>query len=346
MLHDMRHTIYLCLLALTVLLCPACTDTLPAPVGPNDGQTATVCLHIPQLEAATRVVGTDWENAIYTLRVVILSTGAQSINRCFTSDKLKNTSTLSIDNVPVGLVQIYVIANEKSIGRDYTDLSALQADVEQTTEKLLITDPDRTCFPKRGSVFEKESQGNSPLGLPMGWMDKSLVINEGSNTIQVKLERQVAKLNIKMTNALSVPITVTSISFGAFHSDRFYFFRETDLDVPQDAVYAERVFHEVGSDDTGITIAGERTETMVCYVYPSFAWKSATEVSPYTIGFTTEKAAYTPQNFMGVDYEALNSITRNTQVNIAATLSHAPNLILNFSVEPWTEYESDVPSFD
>lgn len=341
MLHDMRHTIYLCLLALTVLLCPACTDTLPAPVGPNDGQTATVCLHIPQLEPATRVVGTDLENAIYTLRVVILSTGAQSINRCFTSDELKNTSTLSIDNVPVGLVQIYVIANEKSIGRDYTDLSALQTDVEQATKKLLITDPDRTYFPKRGSVFEKET-----LGLPMGWMNKSLVINEGSNTIQVKLERQVAKLNIEMTNALSVPITVTSISFGAFHSDRFYFFRETDLDVPQDAVYAERVFHEVGSDDTGITIAGGGKETMVCYVYPSFAWKSATEVSPYTIGFTTEKAAYTPQNFMDVGYEALNSITRNTQVNIAATLSHAPNLILNFSVEPWTEYESDVPSFD
>ena len=341
MLHDMRHTIYLCLLALTVLLCPACTDTLPAPVGPNDGQTATVCLHIPQLEPATRVVGTDLENAIYTLRVVILSTGAQSINRCFTSDELKNTSTLSIDNVPVGLVQIYVIANEKSIGRGYTDLSALQTDVEQATKKLLITDPDRTYFPKRGSVFEKET-----LGLPMGWMNKSLVINEGSNTIQVKLERQVAKLNIEMTNALSVPITVTSISFGAFHSDRFYFFRETDLDVPQDAVYAERVFHEVGSDDTGITIAGGGKETMVCYVYPSFAWKSATEVSPYTIGFTTEKAAYTPQNFMDVGYEALNSITRNTQVNIAATLSHAPNLILNFSVEPWTEYESDVPSFD
>lgn len=341
MLHDMRHTIYLCLLALTVLLCLACTDTLPAPVGPNDGQTATVCLHIPQLEAATRVEGTDLENAIYTLRVVILSTGAQSINRCFTSDELKNTSTLSIDNVPVGLVQIYVIANEKSIGRKYSDLSALQKDVEQATKKLLITDPDRTYFPKRGSVFEKET-----LGLPMGWMNKSQVINEGANTIQVNLERQVAKLNIKMTNALSVPITVTSISFGAFHSDRFYFFRETDLDVPQDAVYAERVFHEVGSDDTGITIAGGRTETMVCYVYPSFAWKSATEVSPYTIGFTTEKAAYTPQNFMGVDYEALNSITRNTQVNIAATLSHAPNLILNFSVEPWTEYESDVPSFD
>lgn len=341
MLHDMRYTIYLCLMALTVLLCPACTGTLPVFTVPNDGQTATVCLHIPQLEPATRVEGTDLENAIYTLRVVILSTGAQSINRCFTSDELKNTSTLSIDNVPVGLVQIYVIANEKSIGRDYAYLSALQADVEQATKKLLITDPDRTCFPKRGSVFEKET-----LGLPMGWMNKSLVINEGSNTIQVKLERQVAKLNIEMTNELSVPITVTSISFGAFHSDRFYFFRETDLDVPQDAVYAERVFHEVGSDDTGITIAGGGTETMVCYVYPSFAWKSATEVSPYTIGFTTEKAAYTPQNFMDVGYEALNSITRNTQVNIAATLSHAPNLILNFSVEPWTEYESDVPSFD
>lgn len=344
MLHDMRHTIYLCLLALTVLLCPACTGTLPAPTAPNDGQTATVCLHIPQLEAATRAAGTNLENAIYTLRVVILSTGAQSINRCFTSDELK--STLSIDSVPVGYVQIYVIANEKSIGKDYTDLSALQADVEQTTEKLLITDPDRTCFPKRGSVFEKESQGNSPLGLPMGWMNKSLVINEGSDTIQVNLERQVAKLNIEMTNALSVPITVTSISFGAFHSDRFYFFRETNLDVPGNAVYADRVFHEVGSDGTGITIAGGSKANMVCYVYPSFAWKNAADASPYTIGFTTTNAAYALQNFMGNNFNSLNSIARNTQVNIAATLSNEPNLTLEFSVKPWTDYEADVPSFD
>lgn len=344
MLHDMRHTIYLCLLALTVLLCPACTDTLPAPVGPNDGQTATVCLHIPQLEAATRVAGTNLENAIYTLRVVILSTGAQSINRCFTSDELK--STLSIDNVPVGLVQIYVIANEKSIGRDYTNLSALQTDVEQTTKKLLITDPDRTYFPKRGSVFESESKGASPLGLPMGWMNKSLVINEGMNSISVNLERQVAKLNIAMNNSLSTPITITSVSFGTFHSDRFYFFRETDLDVPQDAVYAERVFHEVGSDDTGITIAGGRTETMVCYVYPSFAWKNAADASPYTIGFTTTNAAYALQNFMGDNFNSLNSIARNTQVNIAATLSNEPNLTLKFSVKPWTDYKADVPSFD
>lgn len=344
MLHYLLHSARICLLLWLAWAVASCTDTADLPA---EGRTATLELRIPQLEAsATRatIAGSELENAIYTLRVIILSqsAGVESINKLFTDEDLKDgKAVITIDQVPVGLVQLYVIANEASIGKDYNELSALQKDVEQATKKLLITDPDRTYFPKRGSVFEKET-----LGLPMGWMNKSQVINEGTNTVQVDLERQVAKLNIKMTNALSVPITVTSISFGAFHSDRFYFFRETDLDVPQDAIYAERVFREVGSDDTGITIAGGSTETMVCYVYPSFAWKNATEVSPYTIGFTTEKAAYTSQNFMGAAYEALNSITRNTQVNIAATLSHAPNLILNFSVEPWTEYESDVPSFD
>lgn len=336
MLHDMRHTIYLCLLALTVLLCLACTDTLPAPVGPNDGQTATVCLHIPQLEAATRVEGTDLENAIYTLRVVILSTGAQSINRCFTSDELKNTSTLSIDNVPVGLVQIYVIANEKSIGRDYTDLSALQTDVEQATKKLLITDPDRTYFPKRGSVFEKET-----LGLPMGWMNKSQVINEGANTIQVNLERQVAKLNIEMNNTLTSEIVISKISFGAFFSDAFYFFREETLDVPSTASYEETIY-----DELEISIPGSSSDILVCYIYPSFAWKIETTPTPYTISFETKAGgSYGSRPFIN-QFGVLNSITRNTQVNIHATLSRTANVDINFEVVPWNAEDVNVPSFN
>lgn len=339
MLHDMRHTIYLCLMALTVLLCPACTGTLPVSTVPNDGQTATVCLHIPQLEAATRAAGTDLENAIYTLRVVILSTGAQSINRCFTSDELK--PTLSIDNVPVGLVQIYVIANENSIGRDYKNLADLQADVEQTTKKLLITDPDRTCFPKRGSVFEEESRGDSPLGLPMGWMKKSQVINEGTNIIQVNLERQVAKLNIEMNNTLTSEIVISKISFGPFFSNAFYFFREETLDVPGTASYEETIY-----DGLEIPISGSSSDILVCYIYPSFAWKNETTPTPYTISFETKAGGkYDSRPFIN-QFGVLNSITRNTQVNIHATLSRTANVDINFEVVPWNAEDVNVPSFN
>lgn len=337
-----HHTIIGLLLTVTLLASSCNREALPDTA--TEVRTATVCLHIPQLAASvTRAVtDTEKERAIYTLRVIILSTGAQSINRLFTADDLKNGSDqLTIDNVPVGLIQMYVIANEASIGKDYTSLSALQADVDQDHNKLLITDMSRQYFPKRGTIFEKET-----AGLPMGWMNKALTVSEGTQTIDVQLERQVAKLNIEMENRLKDPITVTSISFGAFHSDRFYFFREQDLDVPNDADYASVTFNQVGNDNNGITIPGGETRTMVCYVYPSFAWKAADEASPYTIGFTTTNVTYAQQNFMGTDFAALNSIIRNTQVNIKATLNSAPNLILKFEVKPWDEYTADVPSFD
>lgn len=333
-----KQYIWLCLTLL--LLGTACStndDSWPS----DNGRTATVRLHIPQLETAARTVtGTALENAIYTLRVIILSEEAVSINREFTSDELQGGS-ITLTGVPIGPAQMYVIANEQSIGKDYTELSTLQSDVDQSNKKLVIKDLNRKHFPKRGSVFEKEQ-----TGLPMGWMNKTdLFFHEGEQTIDVNLERQVAKLNIIMYNTLTTPITVKSISFGQFFSDRFYFFREANLDIPDDTKYAEKTFYQVGSDNNGIEIAAGKTETMVCYIYPSFAWKSPTVASPYTIGFTTSVTSYDKQAFVN-KYGSLNSITRNTQLNIYATLSRSSAVGLKFSVEPWTDVTITVPPFD
>lgn len=348
MSHYLLHTARICLLLWLAWTVASCTDTADLPA---EGRTATLELRIPQLEAsATRatIADSDLENAIYTLRVIILSqsAGVKSINKLFTDEDLKDgNAVITIDQVPVGLVQLYVIANEASIGKNYTELSALQKDVEQDTKKLLIMDSGRTYFPKRGSVFEKESQGDNPLGLPMGWMNKSLVINEGTNTVQVDLERQVAKLNIEMFNTLDEPITVQTITFGEFFSDRFYFFREQNLDVPEDADYAGKQFDTIGPTDNGIEIKADATETMVCYIYPSFAWKSIQDTSPYTIGFTTSNNTYNPMKFVN-DYGALNSIARNTQLNIHATLSKNAKISISFEVVDWVGETVDVPTFN
>lgn len=353
MLHNLLHTARICLLLWLAWAAVSCTDTADLPA---EGRTATLELRIPQLEAsATRatIAGSELENAIYTLRVIILSqsAGVKSINKLFTDEDLKDdNAVITIDQVPVGLVQLYVIANEASIGKNYTELSALQSDVRpisegSTTRKVVIEDFSRTYFPKRGSVFEKESQGENPLGLPMGWMNKSQVINEGTNTVQVDLERQVAKLNIEMFNTLDEPITVQTITFGEFFSDRFYFFREQNLDVPEDADYAGKQFDTIGPTDNGIEIKADATETMVCYIYPSFAWKSIQDTSPYTIGFTTSNNTYNPMEFVN-DYGALNSIARNTQLNIHATLSKNANISISFEVVDWVEETVDVPTFN
>ena len=317
----------------------SCTNETDEPTA--DGRTATIQLNIPMLELDTRVNVAGDENAIYQLRVIILSQGAESINQTFTADKLTNGS-ITIDNVPVGKVQMYVIANEASLGKDYSNLATLQKDVIDVvgeTRKVLIKDESRTHFPKRGSEFPS-------TGLPMEWMNKDQTIEPPTGTpqtIEVNLVRAVAKLNIMMNNALSEPITITGMSFGKFFGNSLYLFHEYKLDVPEDndgTMYNSKAY-----SDLDITIQGNQSEQLVLYIYPSFAWKSGT-LSPYTIGFTTAAGRTYPEQTFVNDYGALNSIARNTQVNISATLRTDAHIQIKYEVVSWENNTVDVPSFN
>ena len=341
--NDMKHLSYhyivallaACLLSATFA---GCTREADEPVA--DGRTATIRLDIPMLEADTRVDVKGDENAINQLRVIILSQGAESINKIFTATDLADGS-ITIDNVPVGSVQMYVIANEASLDKDYNNLLDLKNDVVDvdSKRKVLIKDESRTHFPKRGSEFPEN-------GLPMEWMDKSLTIEPPTDTpqtIEVQLVRAVAKLNIMMNNALSEPITITGMSFGKFFGNSLYLFHESNLDVPEDndgTIYDSKAY-----SDLDITIQGNQSERLVLYIYPSFAWKSGT-LSPYTIGFSTATGKTYPEQTFVNDYGALNSIARNTQVNISATLRTDAHIQINYEVVPWENNTVDVPSFN
>lgn len=341
--NDMKHLSYhyivallaACLLSATFA---GCTREADEPVA--DGCTATIRLDIPMLEAETRVDVKGDENAINQLRVIILSQGAESINKIFTATDLADGS-ITIDNVPVGPVQMYVIANEASLDKDYNNLLDLKNDVVDVDgkRKVLIKDESRTHFPKRGSEFPE-------TGLPMEWMNKSLTIEPPTDTpqtIEVQLVRAVAKLNIMMNNALSEPITITGMSFGKFFGNSLYLFHESNLDVPEDndgTIYDSKAY-----SDLDITIQGNQSEQLVLYIYPSFAWKSGT-LSPYTIGFSTEAGKTYPEQTFVNDYGALNSIARNTQVNISATLRTDAHIQINYEVVPWENNTVDVPSFN
>lgn len=341
----MRHLSYqyimallaACLLSATFI---GCTNEANEPIA--DGRTATIRLNIPMLEAGTRTTPPtkDQESKINHLRVIILSQGATSINQIFTADDLTGGS-ITIDNVPVGSVQMYVIANEASLGKDYSDLAKLQKDVitVNETRKVLIKDESRFWFPKRGSEIDFTA-----TGLPMSWMDKSLTIEPPTGepqTIPVNLVRTVAKLNILMSNALTDPITIDQMSFGPFFGDCLYLFAEQNLDVPDDTDYASK-----GYTGLSIEIAGGETAQLVLYIYPSFAWTNPLEASPYTIGFHTQAGIeYQPQSFVN-SYGALNSIARNTQVNIHATLSAPANVQISFEIVPWAEKSVEVPPFN
>lgn len=330
-----KYTVYLLgLFGILVASCSKGNETIPV-----DGGTAIIRLNIPAIEASSRIntPTEEQEKAINNLRVIILSQGAESINKSFGKDEL-GTGGITIDSVPVGPVQMYVIANEKSLGKEYDSLAKLQADLVtvEGKRKVLVWDTDRNFFPKRGSEFPVE-------GLPMEWMNTSLTINPPSGTpqvIDVNLVRAVAKLNIKMNNALSTPITIQEMYFGNFFGNSLYLFHESGLDVPDGTNYDGKTY-----EDLNIVINGNESENLSLYIYPSFAWKKDTDTSPYTIGFKTATTRYNPLAFVD-NYGALNSIARNTQVNISATLRTNAIINIEFEVVSWEDNTVDVPTFE
>lgn len=344
-MYDMKHVLRYSLLVMAVLLCQACTGTDPQDI--TEERTTTIYLQLPQPDAGTRMspsYETDLgklEKKIYTLRVILLSQAgtnkSTTINRLFTN--VKSGESLAIENVPVGVAQLYVIANEASIGQDYSNIANLQKQVVAVngSRKVLITDTDNRYFPIRGSELRAAKEKK---GLPMSWMNKNLTVIENM-TIDVALERCVSKVRMQIQNDFSESIKVTEVSFGAFFGNSFYLFREENLDVP-DQTYKEQVYDK----SVDYPIAPNESEVLICYFYPSFAWTSGTVASPYTIGFKTENGEYPKMVFLDSKGDEYNSIPRNKQININVTLSGATHVNIDFEVVEWTERTITVPDFE
>lgn len=341
-MYDMKHVLRYSLLVMVVLLCQACTDTDPQDI--TEERTTTIYLQLPQPDAGTRMSPSyetdlgELEKKIYTLRVILLSQAgtnkSTTINRLFTN--VNSGGSLAIENVPVGVAQLYVIANEASIGQDYSNIANLQKQVVDVnnSRKVLITDTDNQYFPIRGSELLAKK------GLPMSWMNKNLTVSE-KMTIDVALERCVSKVRMQIQNDFSESIQIKEVSFGAFFGNSFYLFREGALDVP-DQTYKGQVYDK--SED--YLIAPNESEVLICYFYPSFAWPSGTEAFPYTIGFITEHGEYPNMAFLNSDGKPYNSIPRNKQININVTLSGATHVNIDFEVVEWTNEEITVPDFE
>lgn len=344
-MYDMKHVLRYSLLVMVVLLCQACTGTDPQDI--TEERTTTIYLQLPQPDAGTRMSPSyetdlgELEKKIYTLRVILLSQAgtnkSTTINRLFTN--VKSGESLAIKNVPVGVAQLYVIANEASIGQNYSDIANLQKQVEDVnnSRKVLIRDTYNQYFPIRGSeLLDAEEK----KGLPMSWMNKNLTVSENM-IIDVALERCVSKVCMQIQNDFSESIQIKEVSFGAFFGNSFYLFREGALDVP-DQTYKGQVYDK----SVDYPIAPNESEVLICYFYPSFAWTSGTEASPYTIGFETQNGFYPEMAFLDSDGKPYNSIPRNKQININVTLSGATHVNIDFEVVEWTNEEITVPEFE
>lgn len=311
----------------------------------NDGgYTASVTLLVPVSETlSTRTTDEEYkaaENKINTLRILVFFQDKPVVNQLFDSEQLSGGS-VTVEGVPVGTVKFYAVANERALGKDYSNMSDFEDNLVDVNgvKKALVLDIYRKHFPKRFTEQEIEL-----YGLPMSWHSDVQVDFPGDTPqeIEVELERSVAKLNVIMNNSLSSPITITSMNFGKFFGDQLYLFRDTSLDIPDDTDYAEQEYSGVN-----IEIEGYGSKTLACYIYPSYAWTSAYEPSPYTIGFATTSARYDARPFIDEYGGSLNSIARNTQINIYATLSSESSLTVSFEVQGWSGPNTiDVPSFN
>lgn len=341
-MYDIKHVLRYSLLVMAVLLCQACTGTDPQDI--TEERTTTIYLQLPQPDAGTRMSPSyetdlgELEKKIYTLRVILLSqagTKSTTINRLFTN--VKSGESLAIENVPKGDAQLYVIANEASIGQDYSNIANLQKQVVDvnSSRKVLITDTDNQYFPIRGSELLAAEKG-----LPMSWMNKNLTVSKDM-TIEVALERCVSKVCMQIQNDFSKSIQIKEVSFGKFFGNSFYLFREGALDVP-DQTYKEQVYDK----SVDYPIAPNESEVLICYFYPSFAWTSGTVASPYTIGFKTQYGNYPKMAFLDSEGDEYNSIPRNKQININVTLSGATHVNIDFEVVEWTERTITVPDFE
>lgn len=307
----------------------------------GEGDYTSIRISTPMLDGYTKALNADdYETIINTLRVIVApqdfaTSGEVYANVLFKDNSLDN---MVIENIPVGTVQIYVFANESSVGKNYGNIADFLRDVDAENGKLLIIDQTRSHFPKRGSEADKA------LGLPMSWSDQNVTINEPDDSgtpqeIKVELRRCVAKLRILMNNTLSEDITVTEMKFGKFFGDRFYLFWTRNLDVPSSISYEEK-----GYSGLNIPVAAGGSAELLLYLYPSHA-RRGTEVSPYTIGFTTSKEEYDMQHFLEGNNQ-LSWISRNTQVNIIATLGANANITIKYYVAEWGKKEVTVPPFN
>ena len=341
--------LYLAAVCLPFLLAGCASDS--AAPWPVDGETTSVTLRMSVAGAVgTRTDGTEdeyatLENRINTLRVLVVTDGNKiAVNHKLTPEELA-AQTVTIENVPVGKVTFCVLANEAALGKDYDTEEFELVDVpDRTSKKALLEDPDRTYFPKWFSEV------NIDKGLPMSWIVRDYEVKSGSPTgtpgepLEAQLVRCVAKLNISMNNDLDSEINIKAVNFGTFFGDRLYLFGEQSLDVPGSTAYEAKSYpYETEADYIKIPAYGEKM--LVCYIYPSYAWLPEMTDSPYTIGFATlAKETYPQKAFIAEG--ALNSIARNTQVNIRATLSVDARLILKYEVVDWGKKEITVPPFN
>lgn len=343
MKYKLRHKILIA--AVLVLTAVSCEK--------NVGGTGSVTLNIgvggtglsvetgPWSKADGYVDATKYEG-LYTVRVIVTS-GQRGSRIIHYNDKHSLTSNqgtateydCTIDGLPIGTaLTFYVIANEESLGADY---SAIE-DNFLVNHKILYVEEQEDInsrhFPKTGPELEKSGKG-----LPMSGRAETPVTLPDTDpvSVSVNLDRSVVKLSLKVYNETNEDITLSSVTFGDFFGDRFYMFRETNLDVPNDSKYLPKTYEAVNIQTipahNGTDSEFPSVGPLSLYLYPTDARANSPVNNPYTIALTTADRTYSALEFAPEE----KYFTRNNVIHINAYISTS-GVELKFQVSKWDEH--------
>lgn len=336
-------------LLLCIAVFVACQQEESLPGGNDKMVTLTLNIGTQTTGVSTRADDPNVRpyEGIRTLRALVISDAAAPEDRKIlynqkhvidgnTSPTFATLSTsLTLENIPVGKASIYLIANEESIGTEYTN-DKLTSQAYINDSKLLLLDEGWKHFPKT----YKEIAGH---GLPMSGKAEGIEITSDMQAISIKLERTVVKLHLTIENATSKELTLEWVKFGSFISDRVFLFRQSQLDIPESTIYTDLRYPKDEAETLDVALAASaETDWQPVYIYPNFAYKNPTGANPYTLSLATSNKVYSP-SLIGSD---INSMVRNTQFNILARITASATINILYSFVPWEENEVNVPSFN
>ena len=360
MKYKLRHIILIA--AVLVLTAVSCEK--------NVGGTGSVTLNIgvggtglsvetgPWSKADGYVDATKYEG-LYTVRVIVTSgqRGSRIIHyndmHSLTSDKGTATEYhCTIDGLPIGTaLTFYVIANEESLDADYSTIE----DNFLVNHKILYVEEQEDInsrhFPKTGPELEKSGKG-----LPMSGRTETpvtLTDTDPVSVVRVDLDRSVVKLSLKVYNETNEDITLSSVTFGDFFGDRFYMFRETTLDVPNDSKYLPKTYEAVNIPTIPAYNPSTHSEfpsvgPLSLYLYPTDARKEEPVNNPYTIALTTADPTDPTKHrtYSALEFAPEEKyFTRNNVIHINAYISTS-GVKLEFQVDDWDNYTIDHDEID
>lgn len=254
---------------------------------------------------------------------------------------------MTIPDIPVGTVSIYCIGNEESLGKTYDNETIIRE--LGNSPKLVMVDEGNAYFPKSEADIQTS-------GLPISGHRAGVNVRDGIGPVNIEMKRLAVKLNLIVENATASALTLEGVSYGPFSGDRLYVFPTENLDVPPVINYESFAFGTAvdGGNSIGLPIGPLGSNNSECiyraYIYPNYAFLNTTNPSPYTIFLNVRNTAtgtiltnlQSPRTF-GLGH---TNFKANTQVNIRARITSETDIIINFDVMAWDDYEIDVPDFN